>query len=107
MKVIVNEFISLDGVVQAPGGPEEDTDGGFAHGGWSHTYFDVPKMSPVIGGGPDPPGGTRFAPTRPGPAAAPGGWRPPPGPSAAATPSPTRSIPARSTSPRGRSRPRT
>ena len=44
MKVIVNEFISLDGVVQAPGGPEEDTDGGFAHGGWSHPYFDPEVM---------------------------------------------------------------
>jgi dihydrofolate reductase len=44
MKVIVNEFISLDGVVQAPGGPEEDTDGGFAHGGWSHPYFDPEMM---------------------------------------------------------------
>ena len=40
MRVVVSEFISLDGVVQAPGGPQEDTDGGFAHGGWSHPYFD-------------------------------------------------------------------
>ena len=32
--------MSLDGVVQAPGGPEEDTEDGFEHGGWSHT-FDV------------------------------------------------------------------
>ncbi len=44
-KVIVNEFMSLDGVVQAPGGPEEDTHG-FAHGGWSIPYFD-PE---VVGG---------------------------------------------------------
>jgi dihydrofolate reductase len=40
MKVIVTQFMSLDGVVQAPGGPEEDTDGGFAHGGWSMRYFE-------------------------------------------------------------------
>jgi len=40
MRVVVNEFMSLDGVVQAPGGPDEDTDGGFAHGGWSHPFFD-------------------------------------------------------------------
>ena len=40
MRIVVIEFISLDGVVQAPGGPEEDTDGGFAHGGWSHPFFD-------------------------------------------------------------------
>lgn len=33
MRIIISEFISLDGVVQAPGGPEEDTDGGFRHGG--------------------------------------------------------------------------
>jgi dihydrofolate reductase len=51
MRVVVNEFMSLDGVVQAPGGPEEDTDNGFAHGGWSHPYFDVEVMGPVIGGG--------------------------------------------------------
>src|SRR6201989_122591 len=49
MRVVVYEFMSLDGVVQAPGGPEEDTDGGFAHGGWSHPYFDVDVMGPIIG----------------------------------------------------------
>ncbi|MFA9446289.1 dihydrofolate reductase family protein [Egicoccus sp. AB-alg6-2] len=44
MRLVVMEFMSLDGVVQAPGGPEEDTDGGFAHGGWSHPFFDVEVM---------------------------------------------------------------
>jgi dihydrofolate reductase len=44
MKTLVTEFISLDGVVQAPGGPSEDTDGGFAHGGWSIPYFDPEVM---------------------------------------------------------------
>ncbi|MEW9623538.1 dihydrofolate reductase family protein [Rhodanobacter geophilus] len=39
-KLIVPAFISLDGVVQAPGGPEEDTSGGFAHGGWIWPYAD-------------------------------------------------------------------
>jgi dihydrofolate reductase len=39
-KVVVNEFMSLDGVVQAPGGEEEDTSGGFRHGGWHMRYFD-------------------------------------------------------------------
>jgi dihydrofolate reductase len=44
MKTLVAEFISLDGVVQAPGGPSEDTDGGFVHGGWSMKYFDPEVM---------------------------------------------------------------
>ena len=51
MRVVVFEFMSLDGVVQAPGGPEEDTDGGFAHGGWSMPYFDPEVMGTVIGEG--------------------------------------------------------
>lgn len=37
--IVVSEFISLDGVIQAPGGAEEDTDGGFAHGGWTFPYW--------------------------------------------------------------------
>jgi dihydrofolate reductase len=51
MRVVVNEFMSLDGVVQAPGGAEEDTDGGFAHGGWSMPYFDPEVMGAAIGEG--------------------------------------------------------
>jgi dihydrofolate reductase len=39
-KAIVLEHISLDGVIQAPGGPDEDTSGGFAHGGWIAPYSD-------------------------------------------------------------------
>lgn len=38
-KIIVSEFVSLDGVMQAPGGAEEDTDGGFTHGGWTWPYW--------------------------------------------------------------------
>lgn len=38
-KLIVSEFMSLDGVMQAPGGKEEDLDGGFAHGGWTMPYW--------------------------------------------------------------------
>ena len=39
-KIIVGTFVSLDGVMQAPGGPEEDTAGGFAFGGWVFPYWD-------------------------------------------------------------------
>lgn len=39
-KIIVLSFISLDGVIQAPGGPEEDKSGGFRYGGWVFPYFD-------------------------------------------------------------------
>ncbi|MEO6468734.1 MAG: dihydrofolate reductase family protein [Acidimicrobiia bacterium] len=48
MRVVSSEFMSLDGIVQAPGGAEEDTDGGFAHGGWSMPYFDPEAMGPVL-----------------------------------------------------------
>src|SRR3954454_4901792 len=51
MRIVVSEFISLDGVVQAPGGPEEDTDGGFAHGGWSMPYYDPEVMGGIVGEG--------------------------------------------------------
>jgi dihydrofolate reductase len=49
MHIILTDFMSLDGVVQAPGGPGEDSDGGFAHGGWSGPYFDPEAMGAVIG----------------------------------------------------------
>jgi dihydrofolate reductase len=49
MRIVISDFMSLDGVVQAPGGREEDTDAGFAHGGWSMRYFDPDAMGPVLG----------------------------------------------------------
>jgi dihydrofolate reductase len=47
-KVIVNEFMSLDGVVQAPGAEDEDTSGGFEHGGWHLRYFDDISQKQVL-----------------------------------------------------------
>jgi dihydrofolate reductase len=44
----VNAFLTLDGVMQAPGGPEEDPDGGFEHGGWSFGYWDE-QMQQAMG----------------------------------------------------------
>jgi dihydrofolate reductase len=49
MRIVTSEFMSLDGVVQAPGGREEDTDGGFTNGGWSMPYFDPVTMGAAIG----------------------------------------------------------
>lgn len=46
-QLIVIEFVSLDGVIQSPGSPEEDTSGDFAHGGWVRPYAD-PVQSAVI-----------------------------------------------------------
>ena len=48
-KIIVQTFLTLDGVMQAPGEPDEDRDGGFEHGGWSVNYWDD-KMGEVMGG---------------------------------------------------------
>jgi dihydrofolate reductase len=47
-KLIVSTFLTLDGVMQAPGGPEEDDSGGFAYGGWSVNYWDD-QMGQIMG----------------------------------------------------------
>ena len=47
-KLIVQTFVTLDGVMQAPGGPGEDDSGGFAYGGWSVNYWDE-QMGQVMG----------------------------------------------------------
>src|SRR6266545_7084020 len=55
-KVIVDEWMSLDGVVQAPGRADEDEDGGFAHGGWHLRYFDELAQDWVVEGYVEPGG---------------------------------------------------
>ena len=47
-KIIVGTFVSVDGVMQAPGGPEEDTSGGFTHGGWVAVEWDQ-AMNETLG----------------------------------------------------------
>jgi dihydrofolate reductase len=51
-KLIVNTFMSLDGVMQAPGGPEEDPTGGFTLGGWAANFFDDEMMDQMAASGP-------------------------------------------------------
>ena len=48
MRVVISDFVSLDGVGQAPGGPEEDTEGGFTNGGWSMPFFEWETMGSAI-----------------------------------------------------------
>ncbi len=48
-KLLVHEFVTLDGIMQAPGGPDEDRDGGFAHGGWTRSYWHD-DMGATFGG---------------------------------------------------------
>ena len=46
-KIIVQSFITLDGVMQSPGGPHEDPTGGFSYGGWAVNYFDESMMKTI------------------------------------------------------------
>ena len=50
--LVVNTFMSLDGVMQAPGGPDEDPTGGFRYGGWAVNYFDDEMMERMAGSAP-------------------------------------------------------
>ncbi len=49
-KIITTTFVTLDGVMQAPGGPEEDKTGGFAHGGWQMSFPSDEELNSVLGG---------------------------------------------------------
>ncbi len=57
-KLIVSEFVTLDGVMQAPGGEDEDRDGGFEHGGWTLPYWhdDIGKSFLLMSATPYPSG---------------------------------------------------
>ncbi|QBI56697.1 dihydrofolate reductase family protein [Streptomonospora litoralis] len=48
MRIVLADFMSLDGVVQAPGHDKEDTEAGFAHGGWSFRFFDAETMGAAV-----------------------------------------------------------
>lgn len=49
MRLTLHTFLTLDGVLQAPGGPDEDRDGGFTHGGWSFPYGDDDFGAAMVG----------------------------------------------------------
>lgn len=49
-KIITTTFVTLDGVMQAPGGPEEDRTGGFAYGGWQTSFPPDEMLTPILGG---------------------------------------------------------
>jgi len=49
-KIITKTFLTLDGVMQAPGGPTEDTSGGFAYGGWQTSFPQDEKLNSILGG---------------------------------------------------------
>lgn len=49
MRLTLHTFLTLDGVMQAPGGSDEDREGGFTHGGWSFPYGDEEFANPMIG----------------------------------------------------------
>src|SRR4030065_706117 len=60
-KITIFESLTLDGVMQAPGRPDEDRRGGFEHGGWGRGYND-PVMTHGLGAGPSPAAGPRNLP---------------------------------------------
>jgi dihydrofolate reductase len=49
-KIITTTFVTLDGVMQAPGGPQEDTTGGFAYGGWQIAFPEDKEILPILSG---------------------------------------------------------